>query len=562
MMFEPIEDLGNRLKTPEVAGYEASLPVGAGSSATVWIAEQQRPFRRRVALKVFHSTSGSHALLERFRTERDILARLPRDGFCDIYDAGLCADGRPYLAMEFVDGEHLVDAVRKLDGIERAARLFVEVSQVIAQAHALGLVHLDLKPSNVLVETAASGAPRPRVIDFGLAGHAGDRSAGRGSRGFASPEVQQGAAASPASDVYSIAAMLRTVLEDRGDWAQSALGTRLGALVRRNLAEEPSQRARDAGVLAREIGAEIDGARRRRVVVGAMSAAAVAALGGGLAAWHRSSVRTPAPVPAPAPAPYVPVERHVPRDYPTIQAAVDASRTGDIVRVAPGIHRGPVVVENRSVSLRGLPGMAAVTVVDAGGHDGAVIGIFGGDPTRSSIRDLTITHSGIPMRTACGIGYQGEVGRPILIERCIIRDNIALSDAIPGGANLFGDAVFEACAFLRNRPGYRGAAFAVYDGCTVSAVDCCFRDHLEGSALISVRNDARASIDDCVIVGSNRLATAKRNSSIVFRHCRGSGIEVVGGTGFVDGGANCWECCVDEDGDGIVDLEHALFGEV
>lgn len=556
MMFEPFARPRDRDAAPCVSGYAPLRHLGSGSSATVWLAEQQRPFSRHVALKVFDSPGGSETILERFRTERDILSKLPREGFRDIYDAGVSADGRPFLAMEFVDGEQLSAVAKTQADLASVAALFVDIGAIVGQAHALGFVHLDLKPSNVLVGRGGDGALRPRIIDFGLGASEGARSPGRGSRGFASPEVHDGAAASKASDVYSLAAMLRAVLESRPEWLGCDLGRRLAEVADRNLASTPSRRAEDGSRFAEEVEAALAGARRRRVLLRFVATAAggAAALG---TAWLASAQR-----PLRGSAPYVPVERLVPQEYPTIQAAVDAARTGDVVRIAPGIHRGPVLLDGKSVSLRGLPGMASTTVLDAAGFEAAALGLFSVEPSLSTVRDLTITHSGVKGLSACGIAYQRSGGGQIRFERCIIRDNIATSDSIPGGANLLGDAVFEACAFIGNRPGYRGAAFAAYDGCVVDAIDCSFRDHPEGSALIAARNGSVVTIEGCVIVGSNRLCTSKRDSRIMFRHCRGSDIRVVGGTGFIDGGANCWECCVDEDGDGVPDLEAAICGPI
>lgn len=554
MLFGPLAPCDGREAAPRIAGYAPLRHLGSGSSATVWLAEQQRPFSRHVALKVFDSPGGSEAILERFRTERDILSRLPREGFRDIYDAGISADGRPYLAMEFVDGEQLLVASRAMNDLASVATLFMDIGAIIGQAHALGLVHLDLKPSNVLVVRGTDGRARPRIIDFGLGASEGAHSPGRGSRGFASPEVQRGGLASKASDVYSLAAMLRLVLESRPEWLRSDLGRKLAEVADRNLAPTPSQRSGDGARLSQEVAAAVACVRRRRMLlqVGVAAAGGAMALG---AVWmvleRRSARRT---------APYVPVERHVPQEYPTIQAAVDAAKTGDIIRIAPGVHRGHVLLQSKSVSLQGQPGMAAVTVLDAAGYEAAALGLFGVEPVLSTVRDLTITHSGVKGPASCGIAYQRSGGGALRIERCIIRDNVATSDAIPGGANIVGDAVFEACAFIGNTPGYRGAAFSVYDLCRVEAIDCSFRNHIDGAGLISVREDAVARIDGCVIVGSNRLSTARGSSRVIFRHCRGSDIRVVGGTGFVDGGANCWDCCTDEDGDGIPDLEAAIVG--
>jgi serine/threonine protein kinase len=550
-LFESVEAMGDPSTPPSASGYKPIRLLGAGSSGVVWLAEQRRPFVRPVALKVFHGIGGSQRVLEVFRSERDILARLPRSGFCDIFDAGLCEDGRPYLAMEYVDGEHLLDAARTLRDASALAAMFVDLSRVIGQAHAIDLVHLDLKPSNILVERA--GGRCTRVIDFGLGGTAGAHSAGRGSRGYAAPEVQRGSVVSKAADVYSLAAMLLEALRQRNDLGRTGLGRRLASQAARNMAEDPTRRSADATKFAEAIAGEVASMQRRRLLGYAVAAGATIAAGGGCFAWLRHRRLNPPP--------YVPIERHVPRDYPTIQAAVDAARPGDVVRIAPGVYRGRVEMHDKSVSLRGVPGLAASTVLDAQGTELATIDIFKGDPARSSVCDLTITHSGVAGTNACGIRFDGDASVPLRVERCIIRDNIARGDGTPGGANFIGSAILDACAFIGNAPGYRGAAFSVYDGCTVEAIDCSFRDHFEGSAMIAAREDALVRLDGCVIVGTSRLTTARRDSHIVFRQCRGSNIRIAGGTGFIDGGGNCWECVVDEDCDGLPDLEAAIMGQ-
>jgi hypothetical protein len=556
MLFESVEPSDDTAAVPEVPGFRLVRIVGAGSSATVWLAEQTRPFTRRVALKVFCSSTGSQSILARFRTERDTLARLPREGFCMIHDAGLCVDGRPYLSMEFVDGEDLLAAARALSDVEHLARLFVEIAETVGKAHALGHLHLDLKPSNILIERGQDGTSRVRVIDFGLAGEVGAPSAGRGSRGFASPEVQEGGLALEASDVYSIAAMLRHALSVRREWMATGLGRRLDGVARRNLSPEPERRAQDARALAIELMDAIKGSQRRRLLAyGAAGGAAVVAAAG--VAWMPGRLRAAA---SGRSAGSSPVERHVPKEYPTIQAAVEAARPGDIIRIAPGVHRGAVRIEGKSVSLQGMPGMAATTILDAEGYGAEALGLYAVQPLLSTIRDITITHSGVAGPSACGIACQQGSRDAVRFERCIIRDNIAYHDGIPGGANLLSNAVFESCAFIGNRAGYRGAAFAAYDGCHVEAIGCSFRDHPVGAGLIATRVDATVLMDGCVIVGSNRLCTSRDRSRIVFRNCTGSGIRVVGGTGFVDGGANRWECCVDADGSGTPDLEDAILG--
>jgi hypothetical protein len=126
---------------PEVPGYVTERCIGEGASASVWLVRQERPFMRTAAMKVYRASSGGGAILGRFRSERDILARLPTTGFCALYDAGLCADGRPFICMEFIDGPNMLEACRA-PGMyaSRIGTLFLALLRTVAHAHSLGLI--------------------------------------------------------------------------------------------------------------------------------------------------------------------------------------------------------------------------------------------------------------------------------------------------------------------------------------------------------------------------------------------------------------------------------------
>jgi len=543
---------------PQVDGYHAVRCIGSGSTAVVWLVEQLRPFRRHVAMKVYRDPRESASILDRFRSERDMLARLPRSGFCAIYDAGIARDGRPYITMEFVDGADLLCAARRARDSGSLCELFIRVAETVAEVHDLGILHLDLKPSNVLVERRGSEPWQPTVIDFGFSVSQGGRSAGGGSRGFAAPEVVAGGIPSRASDVYSLAAMLHVHLHEVPAGRHSHLERGLLRVARRGLEPDPKRRPQDARAFSLELASARRRSRARSWIV--RFGPAVAILFAAAVAWAPS--REPSPTPA-SRSEVVRERRRlkVPTEFPTVQSAIDAAANGDVVQIAPGLYREAVSIDGKSVSLHGCPGSPSACVLDAGGSGRITLAIHNVDPALTTIRDLTITHSGVADRQGCGVSYQSGGAVPIRFERCIVRDNISTNDGLPGGMNLLGHAVLEACVFIRNEPGHRGAAVSVYDGCTVELIDCCFRDHHVGKGLISVRDGGVAVLDGCVILGSNRLAEAHKSGRIVFRNCRGSEIGLVGGTGFIDGGANHWDACVDEDGDGIPELEQAILGE-
>jgi hypothetical protein len=558
-LFEPMAGAVAREAPPQVSGYEPIRRLGEGSSAAVWLVEQQRPFTRLVAMKVFHAGAQSSSFVERFRMERDTLARLPRGGFCDIYDAGLCRDGRPYICMEYVDGVDLLAACAARSGDAAfLARLFAQVAEVLGEAHARDLLHLDLKPSNILVEQGDGIRVSPRIIDFGLTARAGDRTVGRGTHGFAAPEIASGGVATRASDVYSVAEILRRALEADAVARRTRLGRALLQLARRNLSADPRQRAGDGA----ELSAAITDAVRRERRRGNCVTAGLVLVGGSLVLGimradgllsHTRQASTMESLVAREPR-----ELAVPRDHASVQAAVNAAADGDAVRIAPGRYRERVVISGKSVSLRGERGKAATTVIDGSGCGPSVLEIMNVDPERCTVSDITITRGGVPEPKGLGFRYQQSGPKRITLERCIIRDCVSTNDAIPGGCDILGDAVFRSCAFIGNRPGYRGAALAAYNFCEVELDGCSFRDHPLGSGLLFAREDARIVVRRSVVFDSNKLSSV-RKGSVTFIDCRGCRIDVAGGTGFVDGGGNDWASCPDADLDGVSDLEAAIL---
>ena len=143
--------------------------IGEGGMGAVWLAEQQHPVRRKVALKVIRAGMNSHEVISRFNAERQALALMNHPNIARILDAGETANGEPYFAMEYVEGVRLTEYCddRRL-GIEQRLRLFQQICMGVQHAHQKGIIHRDLKPSNILV-TEVDGQPTPKIIDFGLA---------------------------------------------------------------------------------------------------------------------------------------------------------------------------------------------------------------------------------------------------------------------------------------------------------------------------------------------------------------------------------------------------------
>ncbi len=150
----------------EVGPYRLLRPLGQGGMGTVWLAERSDGLlARQVALKLPHLMGERRALARRFARERQILAALNHPNIARLYDAGISAQGRPYLALEFVQGQTLTaycDA-RRL-GLQERIHLFLQALEAVRFAHANLVVHRDLKPSNLLVTDEG----QVRLLDFGI----------------------------------------------------------------------------------------------------------------------------------------------------------------------------------------------------------------------------------------------------------------------------------------------------------------------------------------------------------------------------------------------------------
>lgn len=200
-----------------VGNYALIERLGRGGAGVVWRARQQAPVVRDVALKLLRRGHDSGDSATRFQLEWQLLARMQHPGVAQVFEAGVLADGRPWCAMELVEGAPLTEhaLVTGLATRDRM-RLFVDVCRAVQHAHQKGIVHRDLKPSNVLV-TVRDGSLRPVVIDFGIAAandlaaaSAGDPGTMLGTPEYMSPEQ---AAADPLAvdvrtDVYALGVLL------------------------------------------------------------------------------------------------------------------------------------------------------------------------------------------------------------------------------------------------------------------------------------------------------------------------------------------------------------------
>jgi serine/threonine-protein kinase len=235
---------GPRASAPErtnVGPYRILKELGRGGMGEVLLAERaDGEFEHRVALKIVRAGLRREDIADRFRHERQILARLRHPNIASLYDGGTADDGAPYFAMEYVEGERITDwaDARRLD-VPARIRLFESVCAAVSHAHRNLVVHRDLKPSNVLV--TADGTAK--LLDFGIAkivdpgaGEAAQTTHGFLTPAYASPEHVRGLPTTTATDVYSLGVLLYELLSGHhphGDTSRSV------EVVRAILEDEP-----------------------------------------------------------------------------------------------------------------------------------------------------------------------------------------------------------------------------------------------------------------------------------------------------------------------------------
>jgi serine/threonine protein kinase/tetratricopeptide (TPR) repeat protein len=206
-----------------IGPYKLVQMIGEGGMGAVFLAEQERPVRRTVALKVIKPGMDTSAVTARFETERQALALMDHPNIAKVLDAGTTHTGHPFFVMEFVQGVPITDYcdTARLTPRQRL-ELFIPVCQAVQHAHQKGVIHRDMKPSNVLV-VEIDGKPVPKVIDFGVAKAIDQRLTERtqltrlgaivGTPEYMSPE-QAGTSADidTRSDVYGLGVLLYELL--------------------------------------------------------------------------------------------------------------------------------------------------------------------------------------------------------------------------------------------------------------------------------------------------------------------------------------------------------------
>jgi serine/threonine-protein kinase len=239
--FEPDPQRG----TPQsLGGWRIVRRLGAGGMGEVFEAVREgQGFRQHAAIKRLTSGLGGTAAIQRFEAERRFLASLEHPGIARIIDGGSEADGRPWVAMEYVDGEP-IDRWCRARGFDVRARvrLFLDVIEAVDHAHRALILHRDLKPSNVLVTVDG----QVKLLDFGIAKSLDDPAPGLTATSigpltpeYASPEQLDGRPLTIASDVYALGLLLFQLLTGRLPVEDP--GRALSASERRRLTETPSR---------------------------------------------------------------------------------------------------------------------------------------------------------------------------------------------------------------------------------------------------------------------------------------------------------------------------------
>ena len=222
VVVKPSEQPGDK-----IGRYKLLQQIGEGGCGVVYMAEQEEPVHRRVALKVIKLGMDTKSVIARFEAERQALALMDHPNIAKVLDAGATGTGRPYFVMELVRGIPITDYSdqNNLSTNERLD-LFIKVCQAIQHAHQKGIIHRDIKPSNILA-TVNDGVPVPKVIDFGIAKATQGRLTDKtlftafeqfiGTPAYMSPEqaVMTSVDIDTRSDIYSLGVLLYELLIGR-----------------------------------------------------------------------------------------------------------------------------------------------------------------------------------------------------------------------------------------------------------------------------------------------------------------------------------------------------------
>jgi WD40 repeat protein/serine/threonine protein kinase len=263
-----------------IGPYKLLEQIGEGGFGTVFMAEQQHPVRRKVALKVLKPGMDTRQVVARFEAERQALALMDHPHIAQVFDGGETVSGRPYFVMELVRGVPITEFCdENCLMLPERLELFVAVCQAVQHAHQKGIIHRDLKPSNVLV-TLLDGTPLVKVIDFGIAKALGqERLTERtlctgfaqmlGTPLYMSPEQAEmsGQDVDTRTDIYALGVLLYELLTGTTPFDKERLKEASYDEIRRIIREEepakPSTRISTLGQAATTVSANRQSAPKR-----------------------------------------------------------------------------------------------------------------------------------------------------------------------------------------------------------------------------------------------------------------------------------------------------------
>jgi len=209
---------GSRIEGSRIGAYRLIREIGRGGMGSVYLAARaDEEYESNVAIKLVRPGFDTDFVLRRFRRERQILARLHHPNIGRLFDGGSTENRIPYLVMEYVQGSRITEyAAEHRLSVEDRIRLFLPVCSAVEYAHRAFIVHRDLKPGNIMVDTTGT----PKLLDFGISkllhsqplDPADSHEINMGTPDYASPEQIVGDPVTPASDVYSLGAVLYELL--------------------------------------------------------------------------------------------------------------------------------------------------------------------------------------------------------------------------------------------------------------------------------------------------------------------------------------------------------------
>jgi serine/threonine protein kinase/tetratricopeptide (TPR) repeat protein len=237
-----------------IGHYRLLQEIGQGGFGVVYMAQQQEPVKRRVALKIVKLGMDTKQVVARFEAERQALALMDHPNIAKVLDAGATASGRPFFVMELVKGVRITQYCdqNQLSTPERL-ELFIQICRAVQHAHQKGIIHRDLKPSNILV-TLHDGVPVPKIIDFGIAKATQQELTDQtvftqfghflGTPAYVSPEQAEmsGLDVDTRSDIYSLGVLLYELLTGRTPFdSNELLAAGLDEMRRTIREKEPSR---------------------------------------------------------------------------------------------------------------------------------------------------------------------------------------------------------------------------------------------------------------------------------------------------------------------------------